>query len=110
MPSLEQHVIESLTLTGKPWREVHQWLDELAGKPPWGMQHRGFRHHLAGIEYVRQRWGEAAAKAARQHVISDLRMEGWTEEDEFPRDPEHYQEVRFPVLVNGKWQPGGFMF
>jgi hypothetical protein len=54
------------------------------------MRHRGLRHHLEGIEEVRRKFGDQAAEAARQHIISDLKMEGWTETDAFPRNEQHY--------------------
>ncbi len=76
MPSFEQHCEESVRLLGQPFEEVHRWLDEFAGRPPHGMKHRKFRHHLSGIMEVRKRWGDEAAAAARQHIISDLKMEG----------------------------------
>ena len=79
-----------MTLLGKPFGEVHRWLDEFAGKPPYGMRHRKKRHHEAGVEEVRRQWGEQAAAAARQHIISDLKMEGWTEEQPFPRNEQEY--------------------
>ena len=90
MPSFEQHCEESVRLFGQPFEEVHRWLDEFAGRPPHGMKHRKFRHHLAGIMEVRKRWGDQAAAAARQHIISDLKMEGWTEDQPFPRDEREY--------------------
>jgi hypothetical protein len=44
MPSFEQHCAESVALCGKPNEEVHRWLDEFAGRPPYGMRHRKKRH------------------------------------------------------------------
>ena len=58
-----------------------------------GMRHRKLRHHLAGIEQVRKLWGDQAAAAARLHIISDLKQEGWTEDQPFPRDEQHYQQM-----------------
>ena len=48
--------------------------------------HRRVRHHEAGIREVRALFGEVAAEAARQHIIADLKEEGWTETDPFPQD------------------------
>jgi len=90
MPSFEQHCAESVDLCGKPCEEVHRWLDEFAFRPPYGLHHRRLRHHRAGIEEVRRRWGDEAAAAARQHIISDLKMEGWTDEQPFPKDEQDY--------------------
>ena len=45
---------------------------------------------LAGIEEARLLFGDKGAEAARQHIISDLKMEGWRESDPFPRDEFDY--------------------
>jgi hypothetical protein len=90
MPSFEQHCWESIIAFGKPFKEVHLWLDEFAGKPPYGMKHRKKRHHQSGIEEVRRMWGDKAGEAARQHIIADLKMEGWKEGDPFPKDEQDY--------------------
>ena len=92
MPSFEQHCAESVLAFGNPYSEVHRWLDEFAGRPPHGMRHRKSRHHSAGIEEVRKR-GEEAAAAARQHIIADLKMEGWTEDQRFPKDEQDYVQM-----------------
>ena len=57
MATFKQHCAEALQTYGQPFAEVHLWLDEFAGKPPYGMRHRKKRHHLAGIEEVRQLCG-----------------------------------------------------
>jgi hypothetical protein len=93
MPSFEQHCEEAAQRFGKPFEEVHIWLDEFAGQPPYGMRHRKKRHHLAGIKEVQTMWGDEAAEAARQHIISDLKLEGWKESDPFPKDESHYQRM-----------------
>jgi hypothetical protein len=50
---------------------VHHWLDELAKIYwPW-MGHRVHRHTKEGIEVVRQKWGDMAAKAAEIHILKD---------------------------------------
>ena len=90
MPSFEQHCAESVASLGKPYEEVHRWLDEFAGRPPYGMRHRKKRHHRAGIEVVRRWWGDEAAAAAGLHIMADLKMEGWTEDQPFPRDEQDY--------------------
>ena len=42
-----------------------------------------------------ERFGTEAAAAARQHIIADLREEGWTEQDQFPRDETDYMRMGF---------------
>ena len=93
MPSFEEHCAESIRLFGKPYEEVHRWLDEFAGLPPLGMRHRRMRHHLSGLLEVHQKWGPEAAAVARQHVISDLKMEGWTEDKPFPKHEWDYVKM-----------------
>lgn len=45
------------------------------------MSHRRHRHHVEGIEEVRERWGDQAARAAELHVMIDMghipTMEDW---------------------------------
>lgn len=89
----EEHCRESLEKCGAAFEEVHRWLDALAGTPEYGMRHRCKRHHLAGIREVERLFGKAAAGAARLHIIADLREEGWTESDPFPRDETHYRKM-----------------
>ena len=49
--------------------------------------------NLAGIAEVRRLWGDEAAEAARQHIIANLKLEGWRETDPFPKDEQHYQRM-----------------
>lgn len=89
----DEHCAESVILFGEPFEQVHRWLDEFAGKKPYGMKHRRVRHHLAGIWEVERIWGPDAAKAARQHIVSDLMMEGWKEGDHFPVNETDYVKM-----------------
>ena len=90
MPSTTMHCQESLRLFGDEFLELHCWLDEFAGKAPYGMRHRRVRHHEAGIREAMRLFGGQCGAAARQHVISDLQEEGWTASDPLPRDEAHY--------------------
>jgi hypothetical protein len=31
--------------------------------------------------------------ATRMHIIADLKQEGWTEDQPFPRDEQHYKGI-----------------
>jgi len=77
-------------LFGDPFEELHRWLDEFASTPEYGMRHRRVRHHLAGIREAVLLFGTEADKAARQHIVSDLKEEGWKETDPFPKDEKDY--------------------
>lgn len=93
MSKFEEHCQESIQLFGSPYEDVHLWLDEFAGIARYGMRHRRVRHHEAGIKEVVERFGERAGVVARQHLISDLKQEGWTERDPFPRDEAYYMKI-----------------
>lgn len=76
---LKEHCKESIRLFGKPYTEIYTWLDAgHARSASYGMRHRKKRHHLKGIDEVRTLYGDEAAEVARRHIISDLKMEGWT--------------------------------
>jgi len=95
MSSFEEHCWESIALFGESYAEVHTWLDAFMGTPKYGMRHRRARHHEEGIKIVARMFGEKAAQAARQHIISDLRLDGWKEGDGFPRDEEDFGRIGF---------------
>lgn len=69
MSSKSQHSADCLRELGEPFEFVHEWLDEL--QPAYGPMHRPFRHHAEGIERVRARWGDCAARAAGIHIRRD---------------------------------------
>ncbi len=90
---LSDHCSESMKLFGKPHEEIHLWLDEFAGSPEYGMRHRKIRHHEHGIQEAIRLFGDEAGPVARQHIISDLKEEGWTENDPFPSDEIEYAGI-----------------
>jgi hypothetical protein len=93
MAKLDEHCAESIRLFGKPYEEVHRWLDELAGTPRYGMRHRRVRHHEVGIRQAVALFGTEAGPVARQHVITDLQSEGWTSHDRMPEDEDDYVQM-----------------
>ncbi len=95
MPSLEDHCQESMRLFGEPYEDVHRWLDEFAGSERYGFRHRKVRHHEAGIAEVCRLFGQEAEKVAKQHIISDLKTEGWTPDDSFPKNEYDYVRIGF---------------
>lgn len=95
MSTIEEHCKESLLLFGKNFARVHSWLDEFAGKHPYGMRHRKLRHHEDGIQAVIVLFGIEAGPVARQHIESDLREEGWKPNDPFPKNEKDYIRIGF---------------
>ena len=69
MAYYKEHCADCRAALGKDWAVVHRWLDELW--PVLGPKHRSARHHDAGVEEVRRRWGDEAAKAAEIHIKRD---------------------------------------
>lgn len=69
MASLEEHCQDCVKELGKEYKEVHLWLDALFVKL--GTKHRDVRHHDKGVEQVRKKWGDEAAKAAEIHIKKD---------------------------------------
>jgi hypothetical protein len=94
MPRFEEHCEESLKAFGNDYAEVHRWLDEFAGTPEYGFRHRRKRHHEAGIRQISELLlGSEAASAARLHIKTDLKQEGWSENDHFPIDEDDYVKM-----------------
>ena len=91
----EEHEEECRRTLGKPFSEVHAYLDQFAGQPGIGFRHRCKLHHEYGIELVRKQFGDRAAEAARLHIESDLAQEGWAPIDPFPQNEEHYKKLGF---------------
>lgn len=68
MPSIEKHIEISMQRTSKPYREVHEWIDE--------HQHKNERHDITRVlEFSRmfeKKYGEEAAREYVQHLADDL--------------------------------------
>ena len=79
MSDLRGHCKECREKLGKDWDVVHHWLDEFAkAQFAGGMAiHRVHRHHQAGVEEVRKKWGEQAAEAAKLHILDDFKELEW---------------------------------
>jgi hypothetical protein len=74
MANIAEHCSDCIKELGKPFIEVHEWLDEFAIKfPPetHGVFHRKFRHNKEGVEKVRSAWGDDGARAAVIHINRD---------------------------------------
>jgi hypothetical protein len=87
---LEEHCLECEQKLGQAFPEVHRWLDEFAGSEKYGMRHRSVRHHEEGIQEIVELFGPKAGEAARLHIVSDLKGDGWKDGDHFPVDEKDY--------------------
>ncbi len=89
---LEEHEKESIQYFGKPYTEIHNFLDQFYRHT--GAKHRKYYHHLAGLKIIKKRFGEDAVKVAKKHIISDLESCGrWKLGiDEFPENSKSYDK------------------
>ena len=69
MAHINIHCEDCVKQLGESFRQVHEWLDEFAGQM--GPKHRDERHHVNGVEEVREKWGDEAALAAEIHIKKD---------------------------------------
>lgn len=69
----DDHCNECTEKLGKPFDEVHHWLDEFAKTEGW--THRKHRHHKEGVDEAKKLFGEDAGKAAEMHVRLDCNGE-----------------------------------
>lgn len=93
MPTFDDHCLKCKQTLCEPFAEVHLWLDEYFGQSPYGTRHRYLRHHLQGIEEVRKKWGDKAAKASEIHIRQDLDSEGWPPDRPIPSDSASYRKT-----------------
>jgi hypothetical protein len=78
MAFIKEHERDCEEFLGKPYTEVHMWLDQYASLFPVGFfndYHRSFNHNSYGLECIRSLYGDDAEKAARIHIIRDY-LEG----------------------------------
>lgn len=71
MARFEEHCQDCIEELGEPFEEVNLWLDGLFCIL--GPSHRDVRHNVLGVEKVREKWGDRAARAAEIHIIKDCR-------------------------------------
>ena len=76
MSTRKQHCEDCRQKLGKDWNIVHRWLDEFARQTWPSDAHRAIRHHQAGVEEVRHKWGDEAAEAAEIHILADVAVYG----------------------------------
>lgn len=68
MPCIDKHVETSLKRVGKPYREVHEWIDE--------PQHKNERHDITRVlefsRLIEAKYGREASQEYVQHLADDL--------------------------------------
>lgn len=90
MATLEKHCEAAKIEFGNSYEEIHKWLDEFCGVEQYRSRHRRVRHHEQGIREAGEIFGEYAEDIARQHIVIDLKEDGWKESDHFPIDEQDY--------------------
>ena len=68
MPELHVHIQSSLKRTGKEYREVHEWIDNMETKYE--------RHDLAKVlphaKKIAEQYGDEAAQEMVMHLVEDI--------------------------------------
>lgn len=68
MPGIEKHVEISLARCGKPYREVHDWIDD--------PENKNERHDITRVlefsKMFEEKYGEEAAQEYVQHLADDV--------------------------------------
>lgn len=82
----EQRCVKKL---GKPFTDVHVFLDQFAHKYGMSLVHRMILHHQLGVALVGLLIGPEAMHAARLHVVDDVRR--------IPAGPEWF--LKLPAYV-----------
>ena len=74
MARIKTHMEDCEYFLGKPFKEVHIWLDKYAKEYPPSIYyeyHRGFRHNAKGVKEIEEKFGFYATIAAKIHIIRD---------------------------------------
>ena len=69
MPELPVHIQSSLTRTGKEYREVHEWIDNMDTK----YERHDFSQVLKNAKMFTEQYGEEAAQEYVEHLVDDLK-------------------------------------
>jgi hypothetical protein len=97
----KEHELESIKLFGKPFTEVHAWLDELAWKNgKFDPYHRKYRHTMEGVNHIRKIYGKCAKQVAIRHILSDLTGFGWwTKANGIPKNTNEFEEWFGDIII-----------
>lgn len=74
MARTETHCADCEQVLGKPYLEVHEWIDAFAKKysPKLYLEkHRMYRHHDEGVQRAIKKFGHYGGLAAKLHIIRD---------------------------------------
>ena len=85
-----QHCRNSSLIYGSSFPGVHLWLDGDCRHSVHTREMLKKRHHQAGIAYVKAVWGLEAARAALDHIRSDLESYYKVPVPEIPLDSLEY--------------------
>ncbi len=67
----DSHSARCQDILGRPWPEVHKFMDQYFEVAP-GEAHRIVLHHALGVNLCSQALGEASRPAAEPHVMDDM--------------------------------------
>lgn len=69
MPELHVHLAESVARTGKEYREVHEWIDNMDTK----YERHDFSKVLTNAAMFKEKYGDEAAQEYVEHLMADLK-------------------------------------
>lgn len=96
---LEEHEQRCVEKFGKPYTEVHRFLDQFMEK--YGPPHRRLLHHRPGIELIGEKFGAEAALAAELHIRDDFGFvpENWLQHQSFTPWSDYLQQRQQQDLI-----------
>ncbi len=68
MPDISVHIQSSLNRTGKEYREVHEWIDNLPTK----YERHNWSEVLKNAKMLAEQYGEQAAQEYVMHLVEDM--------------------------------------
>jgi hypothetical protein len=69
MPAIKKHVQQSMDRTGKPYQEVHEWIDQ----PETKAERHDISKVLINAKMFEEKYGAEAAQEYVEHLVADLK-------------------------------------
>ncbi len=92
MPPIDEHCKECEKKLGKPFKEIHEFLD-IFSKELNGEVHRQILHHKEGVEVIYKKFGKESARAAELHIMSDYNLNYVPSENEVLHKIQAYNQA-----------------
>ncbi|OGD56349.1 hypothetical protein A2V71_01365 [Candidatus Berkelbacteria bacterium RBG_13_40_8] len=103
---LEDHEARCLQLLGKPFTEIHVWLDrhqDFEKHPFVSDDHRVIHHHFEGLQQIRDEFVSWAILPALAHIMDDCLGYIPTKEEYLAGVVDRYGRPQNQKLLNPRW-------